>query len=96
MTEDTTADFFTGRTERYLYEKLKQEGQLKFQDIFGSYSNRDTAKSFIQKLLQFKVAVFAETPALLLHRTEEIEKESGKKEEEKKRKESVIPSETKG
>lgn len=96
MTKDTTAEFFTGRTERYLCEKLKQEGRLAFQDIFGSYSNHDHAKSFIQKLLQFKVAVFAETPALLLHRTEEMEKEIVKKEEEEKRKESVIPQETKG
>lgn len=57
--------FFTGRTERFLVEKLKMNGELPFVTIYNCYATRDMAKSFIVKLLEFKIAELDEKPLTL-------------------------------
>lgn len=49
-------NFFRGPTEKFLLEKLKKEGNLQMSFIFGSYSSKDFARSFIEKLVNFKIA----------------------------------------
>ena len=58
---------FVGRTEAFLFQKLEKEGFLKLNFIYGSYSNYDVARSFIQKLETHEiVTVHPETGTVIL------------------------------
>ena len=65
--------FFTGRTEVYLLNVLKEKGSMHFTTIYGSYSNKTMARNFINKLLTFEVAVLADEANVLKLKVEELE-----------------------
>lgn len=48
--------FFVGRTEKYLIQKIKDDGVISSKDIFACYASPSAAQSFMQKLLNFKIA----------------------------------------
>jgi len=49
-------DFFTGRTEKFLIEKLKEQGKLTAAEVFSVYSSPSSAQTFMQKLITFNMA----------------------------------------
>lgn len=52
-------DFFTGRTEKHLLNKLKEKGHLRAEEIFGSYTSPTSAQSFMNKIIHFGMAELA-------------------------------------
>lgn len=53
MTENDK--FFQGRTEKFLWEKLQRERLLRFEVVYGMYSNKDAARAFLNKLLTMEL-----------------------------------------
>lgn len=64
------ASFFTGRTERFLVEKLVTEGSITADFIYSVYSSREGGASFMSKLVTFKLAKLVQ-PGFFQYITEE-------------------------
>lgn len=67
MSEESIAsrNLFTGKTERFLLERLEKSGKLSLQEIYNVYNSQDNARGFINKILSLNIASLSEPNTLV-------------------------------
>lgn len=67
MSEESivSKNLFTGKTEKFLLERLENSGRLSLQDIYNVYNSQDNARGFINKIISLNIASLSEPNTLV-------------------------------